>query len=100
LNYADNTAKPAPVSIQLMTHAELRALPEPLPIDPYEWLFNDEIDRDRFCDPLPYGRWTCRDGTRVLFNRTYEPLWTKPPGLPAERCTPHWVADIEREEFF
>jgi|GEM_PF-643528 len=26
---------------------------------------------------LPYGKWTCADGTEVLFNRDYCPLWAK-----------------------
>jgi hypothetical protein len=26
---------------------------------------------------LPYGVWTCADGTRVLFNRDYQPIWKR-----------------------
>ncbi|HLE00895.1 MAG TPA: DUF5623 domain-containing protein [Bdellovibrionota bacterium] len=26
---------------------------------------------------LPYGKWTCPDGSEVLFNRDYEPMWAK-----------------------
>jgi hypothetical protein len=28
---------------------------------------------------LPYGIWTCGDGSEVLFNRDYEPLWRRLP---------------------
>jgi hypothetical protein len=26
---------------------------------------------------LPYGRWTCKDGSEVLYNREYCPLWRR-----------------------
>lgn len=26
---------------------------------------------------LPYGKWTCENGTEVLFNRDYLPIWTR-----------------------
>jgi hypothetical protein len=96
----ENIGKPAPVSSRVMSLDQLLALPEPLLTDPHKWLFGDAIDRALFRDPLPYGRWTCRDGTQVLFNRSYVPLWRKPPDLPAEQCERHWVSDRVRQEFF
>jgi hypothetical protein len=26
---------------------------------------------------LPYGMWTCEDGREVLFNRDYQPIWSR-----------------------
>ena len=26
---------------------------------------------------LPYGKWSCADGSEVLFNRDYKPMWVK-----------------------
>ncbi|PMD86649.1 hypothetical protein BWI97_26210 [Siphonobacter sp. BAB-5405] len=26
---------------------------------------------------IPYGKWSCEDGSEVLFNRDYQPLWIK-----------------------
>jgi hypothetical protein len=50
---------------------------------------------------LPYGRWTTGDGTKVLFNRRYEPVLVWRPGAnKAERCGPHWVDDIVMESWF
>ncbi len=41
---------------------------------------------------LPYGLWTCADGSEVLFNRRYAPLWQRAetgarpvPADPAQR---------------
>lgn len=28
---------------------------------------------------LPYGKWTCEDGSEVLFNRDYCPPWKRSP---------------------
>jgi hypothetical protein len=49
---------------------------------------------------LPYGQWSLRDGTEVLFSRQYEPLW-KRNGDCITRADPmEWVGGIERQEWF
>jgi hypothetical protein len=50
---------------------------------------------------LPYGRWITDDGTKVLYNRKYQPLLVWRPGADkAERCDPHWVSGIMAEGWF
>jgi hypothetical protein len=50
---------------------------------------------------LPYGRWITDDGTRVLYNRKYQPLLIWQPGTDkAERCDPHWVTGIAAQDWF
>jgi len=42
---------------------------------------------------LPYGKWTCADGTEVLFNRDYSPLWYKSPNGKVGTLDPDtWVS--------
>src|SRR5262245_60115473 len=46
---------------------------------------------DRFA--LPYGQWTCADGTRVLFNRSYQPIWRHVVNGRCEQALPNeWIA--------
>ncbi|HEY1095635.1 MAG TPA: DUF5623 domain-containing protein [Alphaproteobacteria bacterium] len=41
---------------------------------------------------LPYGKWKCADGTEVLYNRDYCPLWARTPGGGVEALDPDtWV---------
>lgn len=50
---------------------------------------------------LPYGLWNCADGTQVLFNRNYQPIWAKPPGAPARRVEPSsWVPWVQERFLF
>jgi hypothetical protein len=50
---------------------------------------------------LPYGRWVTEDGTKVLYNRRYEPLFIWPAGADKpERCKPHHVHGIVEEGWF
>jgi hypothetical protein len=49
---------------------------------------------------LPYGKWTCADGTEVLFNRGYNPIWERRPGEAAKAVKPHWVKGIVKDEHF
>ncbi|MGH9676259.1 MAG: hypothetical protein ACRD36_04090 [Candidatus Acidiferrum sp.] len=50
---------------------------------------------------LPYGKWTCADGREVLFNRHYEPIWERSPGMPTQRADPdEWVHYIRREYIY
>jgi hypothetical protein len=50
---------------------------------------------------LPYGRWITKDGTKVLYNRKYQPIWRWPPGAERpERCDPHHVPFVEEGWFY
>jgi hypothetical protein len=53
---------------------------------------------NRPLDRRLYGRWRCLDdkGRReVLFNRDYQPLWSRRPGQPVEVADPkEWVEGI------
>jgi hypothetical protein len=50
---------------------------------------------------LPYGRWITKDGTKVLYNRKYQPLFIWRPGADKpERCKPHHVQFVEEGWFF
>ena len=50
---------------------------------------------------LPYGRWRTEDGTKVIFNRRYEPRFIWPAGAERpERCDPHHVDGIVEEGWF
>lgn len=49
----------------------------------------------------PYGVWTCEDGRQVLFNRYYEPLFSRYPDQAAVAADPHeWVENIIAETWF
>ena len=50
----------------------------------------------------PYGQWICADGRQILFNRNYEPIWTrKCEGAPAERTDPReWVRFVKQFWFY
>ena len=37
---------------------------------------------------MPYGIWHCADGREVLFNRRYQPLWSRRPGEAAVEADP------------
>jgi hypothetical protein len=44
---------------------------------------------------LPYGKWTCANGTEVLFNRDYCPIWYKmPSGKVASLDPDTWVSYV------
>jgi len=45
---------------------------------------------------LPYGKWTCADGTEVLFNRDYCPIWQKNKNGTVSAIEPDIY--IEKEE--
>ena len=50
---------------------------------------------------LPYGRWITEDGTEVLYNRRYQPLFVWRAGADKpERCDPHWIDGIMDEAWF
>jgi hypothetical protein len=55
---------------------------------------------DRWND-VPYGKWTCIDGREVLFNRFYEPLFQRYPGMLILNIDPcEWVQGIVNQEWF
>jgi len=48
---------------------------------------------------LPYGKWTCLDGTQVLHNRDYCPLWAKSPIGAVNPIDPDtWVVMNEQKD--
>ena len=49
---------------------------------------------------LPYGMWRCAGGREVLFNRAYQPLWSRINGEVEQASLDEWVAGIEEEQFF
>jgi len=50
---------------------------------------------------LPYGKWTCANGTVVLFNRGYKPIWSRSPGTAVlAMLGDEWIENIVREEWF
>ena len=47
---------------------------------------------------LPYGKWTCADGTEVLFNRDYRPIWKKHPNGKVVAADPdEWVNFVNQK---
>ncbi|TXM99216.1 hypothetical protein FV222_13340 [Methylobacterium sp. WL103] len=49
---------------------------------------------------LPYGRWTCRDGREVLFNRYYVPTWQRRPGEAPTPADPDERVLFEEQDWF
>lgn len=50
---------------------------------------------------LPYGKWTCADGTEVLFNRDYRPIWRRHPnGMVVPADPDEWVNFVKQEYIF
>jgi hypothetical protein len=50
---------------------------------------------------LPYGKWICVDGSEVLYNRDYCPLWVKRPnGVVSEIDPDVWVDYVDDQHFF
>lgn len=49
----------------------------------------------------PYGRWVTEDGTEVLFNRDYHPIWRKDKtGLVGLARKDWWVPGIIKAEYY
>jgi hypothetical protein len=44
---------------------------------------------------IPYGKWTCPDGSEVLYNRDYCPLWAKKPDGTVIALDPDTWVDIK-----
>jgi hypothetical protein len=51
---------------------------------------------------LAYGFWKLKDGTIVLYNRDYHPIWHKQPGEDWERYPDRnsWVDEIAEQHWF
>jgi hypothetical protein len=49
---------------------------------------------------VPYGVWTEKDGSRVLFSRDYKPLWRLTPAKRPARANPWDRIQFDREEWF
>lgn len=49
---------------------------------------------------LPYGKWTCDDGTEVLYNRDYCPLWAKKPDGSVIELDPDTHVKYEQSESY
>jgi len=50
---------------------------------------------------LPYGKWTTKDGTEVLFNRKYQPIWVKHFDRKADiAALDWWVPNIVKQEWY
>jgi hypothetical protein len=48
---------------------------------------------------LPYGKWNCADGTEVLFNRDYRPIWEKRPDGTVIAANPDEWIRVSKQEF-
>jgi hypothetical protein len=69
-----------------------------------------EAERKHMCQQLPYGLWVERDGSGVLFNRYYTPIWrrtcdgitsrvTDPPRWPDGRIWINWTRQVHFYDF-
>jgi hypothetical protein len=67
----------------------------------------DDAERLYLRQTLPYGAWSEKDGSIVLFNRNYEPLWRRSPDGTTTKVTgaiSHrgvvWIDWTKQEHFF
>jgi len=50
---------------------------------------------------LPYGKWTCVDGTEVLFNRDYCPIWARSKnGIVSPIAPDNWIEYEGEPEYY
>jgi hypothetical protein len=60
-----------------------------------------EAEREYYRVTYPYGKWTTEDGTEVLFNRKYQPIWVKhPDGKVDSAARDWWVSNIVKQEWY
>jgi hypothetical protein len=60
-----------------------------------------EAEKEYYRVTLPYGKWTTEDGTEVLFNRKYQPIWVKhPDGKVDSAARDWWVSNIVKQEWY
>jgi hypothetical protein len=74
--------------------ADLKLIPDPRPTP----LRKKDTSRHRF-RRVPYGMWTCKDGTEVLFTRGYSPFLRRKNGV-VEAVKHYWVEDIIEARHF
>jgi hypothetical protein len=56
--------------------------------------------KNQFRLQLPYGKWTCKDGREVFFDRKYCPVCERRPGqLPQLADPTEWVRDIVKDDW-
>jgi len=49
---------------------------------------------------LPYGLWTCLDGSKILFNRKYNPIWKMSPTGSVTAVEPDRWIDFNNQEWY
>lgn len=50
---------------------------------------------------FPYGKWVTEDGTEILFNRNYQPIWMKRSSGEVTKADPNWwVPNILTQEWY
>lgn len=49
---------------------------------------------------MPYGKWSLADGSEVLFNRCYEPIWRRTSGCITQADPTEWIKGITDQEWF
>lgn len=49
---------------------------------------------------LPYGKWTCKDGREVLFNREYQTIAQRVNGVVSYMDRNEWIKDIATCEHY
>ena len=58
-------------------------------------------NRDYMRSTLPYGVWVTQQGTEILFNRNYQPMWVKNPSGQITEADPNWwVPNIVKQEWY
>jgi hypothetical protein len=54
----------------------------------------------RMLQLLPYGQWTYADGTEILFNRYYQPIFKRNSAGVVSKCDPDCWIDYDEEAWF
>jgi hypothetical protein len=49
---------------------------------------------------LPYGKWVMEDGSEVLFNREYKPMWKRTKSGEVSACDPNWSIHKNADSWF
>ena len=49
---------------------------------------------------LPYGKWKCSDGTEVLFNRNYKPMWARNKNREMVDIQPNAWVNYENQSWY
>lgn len=48
---------------------------------------------------IPYGIWTCEDGSEVIFNREYQPIYCRKDGVNTYDDRSRWVKNITNVKY-